>query len=62
MIKNGKKHLGEDQEREQAVSTLRDFLLNMTNQLGELPKAYDSTTIFNHMIQDMLKTKFNYDA
>ena len=59
MIKNGKKHFGENVEREQMVATLREFLLNMTNQLGEMPQSYDSSTIFNQMIQDMLKMKFS---
>jgi hypothetical protein len=50
MIKNGEKHLGKDLEQEQLVNTLRDFLVNMTDNLGNMPSSYDSSTIFNHMI------------
>ena len=59
MIKNGKKHFGRDLEKEQLVKSLRDFLVNMTDNLGNMPASYDSSTIFNKMIEDMLKMKFN---
>jgi|FrelakmetLWP11LW_1041352.scaffolds.fasta_scaffold519950_1 hypothetical protein len=59
MIKNGKKHFGRDLEKEQLVNSLRDFLVNMTDNLGNMPSTYDSSTIFNKMIEDMLKMKFN---
>lgn len=59
MIKNGKKHFGRDLEKEQLVRSLRDFLVNMTDNLGNMPASYDSSTIFNQMIEDMLKMKFN---
>jgi len=62
MIKNGKKHFGKDLEQEQLVDTLRDFLVNMTDNLGNMPSKYDSSTIFNQMIQDMLKMKFKQEA
>ena len=59
MIKNGKKHFGRDLKKEQLVNSLRDFLVNMTDNLGNMPSTYDSSTIFNKMIEDMLKMKFN---
>ena len=63
MIKNGKKHLSPaDLEKEQMVSTLREFLVNMTNQLGDMPQAYNSSQVFDQMIQDMLKMKFSSEA
>ena len=59
MIKNGKKHFGKDLEQEKMIQSLRDFLGTMTNDAGELPSTYDTSTIFNQMIQEMLKMKFS---
>ena len=59
MIKNGNKHFEKEAEREQMVEEMRNFLQNMANSYGEMPKQYDTTSIFNQMIQDLLKMKFS---
>ena len=50
MIKNGNKHFEKEAEREQMVEEMRNFLQNMANSYGEMPKQYDTTSIFNQMI------------
>ena len=47
MIKNGKKHFGKDAEKEKMLNEMRDFLSNMANSYGEMPKQFDTTSIFN---------------
>ena len=44
------------------LNEMRDFLSNMANSYGEMPKQFDTTSIFNQMIQDLLKMKFSNDA
>ena len=45
------------------LSNLRDFLTSMTDpSSGDMPQSYDSGTIFNQMIQEMLKMKFSQDV
>ena len=41
MIKNGKKHLDKDVEKELMLENLRDYLANTANGTGQLPSAYD---------------------
>ena len=47
MIKNGKKHFDKDTEKEQMLENLRDFLMHTANSAGEMPAAYDTSTVFN---------------
>ena len=39
------------------LENLRDFLSNMVNSAGQMPSAYDKSTVFNKMIQDLVKMK-----
>ena len=62
MIKNGKKHFDKDNEKELMLENLREVLTNMANSAGEMPTSYDTTAVFNQMIQDLVKMKLDQDA
>lgn len=41
---------------------LREFLSNMANSAGEMPSAYDNHTVFNQLLQDLVKLKLDMDV